>query len=529
MSRSILALLFAVSVVTAAQARHADAGLARSPAETRGEFDLETATIADINRAIDKGALTSEQLVRLSLARIRTYEPKLHAIITLNPRAIEEARALDAERRRKGRRSPLYGIPVLVKDNINTRDLPTTLGFYGLKGARAASDAAVVTRLRAAGAIILAKTNLSELASGPPMSSLGGQTRNPHNLAYSPAGSSNGTAVGIAAGYAPVGIATDTTGSARWPAATNGVVGMRPTMGLFSPAGVQPNAPTLDTVGTMARSVADVAVVAHVLTQAPVGTEPSLDRDALRGVRIGFPRAAFSGDDPAIDAATERALETLRASGATVIDIDLPDWLIRLSDSLQGLLVQSESVPSLDSYLSATFPAPWPRSHAEILAMSEAQMQSPVPGVFSNPGRLNGYRWEAAALPFDDPMYLAARNEGRQFFRMSLSAILKRYDVSAIVYPTQTTRINKLAEAPVRNARGRFGNFGPALASIAGWPDITVPAGATPEGLPVGISFLAPTSSDGRLLAWAFAFEQYAHALRQPTETPPLPGEHFAY
>ncbi|WP_179188389.1 amidase [Sphingomonas sp. IBVSS2] len=529
MFRPISTALLAISLAAPVQALGPDPGLTQRPGQVRTEFDLETATVTDINRAIDRGALTSEQLVRLSLARIRAYEPKLHAIITLNPHALDEARALDAERRRKGRRSLLHGIPVLIKDNINTRDLPTTLGFYGLKGARAASDAAVVTRLRTAGAIILAKTNLSELASGPPMSSLGGQTRNPYNLAYSPAGSSNGTAVGIAAGYAPIGIATDTTGSARWPAATNGVVGMRPTMGLFSATGVQPNAVTLDTVGAMARSVADVALVTRILADRQLPAEPKLDPGALRGVRIGFPRAAFSGDDPEIDAVTARALETLRASGATVIDIELPDWLIHLSDSLQALLVQSESVPSLDAYLSASFPSPWPRSHAAILTMSEALTRAPVPGAFANPGRLGGYRWEAAALPFDDPLYVAARTDGRQFFRTSLLAILKRYNVSTIVYPTQTMRINRLAEGPVRNKRGLFGNFGPTLASIAGWPDITVPAGATPEGLPVGVSFLGPASSDGQVLSWAFAFEQQAHGLRQPAATPPLRGERFVY
>lgn len=529
MLRPILAILFATSAAAPAPAQHQDAGRARTTTQLRSEFDLETATIADLNRAIDKGALTSERLVRLSLARIRSYEPKLHAIIALNSHALEEARALDVERRRRGPRSPLHGIPVLIKDNINTRDLPTSLGFYGLKGARAVSDAAVVSRLRSAGAIILAKTNLSELASGPPMSSLGGQTRNPHNLAYSPAGSSNGTAVGIAAGYAPIGIATDTTGSARWPAATNGVMGMRPTRGLFSANGVQPNAPTLDTVGTMARSVADLAVVARILQDGPTPPAAKLDAASLRGVRIGFPRAAFSGDDSEIDAVVAKALETLRASGATVVEIELPDWLIRLSDALQAMVVQTESVPSLDTYLAASFRPPWPQSHARILAMSEALIRSPLPGFHPNPGRLDGYRWEARALPIADPRYVTARDEGRQFFRASLEAILKRHDVAAIVYPTQTMRINRLDESPRRNGRGMFGNFGPVLASIAGWPDITVPAGATPEGLPVGISLLGPAFSDARLMSFAYAFEQHARGLRQPATTPPLRGERFAY
>jgi len=498
---------------------------AAGPAHAQAGFDLGTASIADINRAIDQQALTSERLVPLLTARIQAYEPELRAVITLNPRALDEARALDAERRRSGRRSALHGIPVLVKDNINTRDLPTTLGFYGLKGARPNADAAVVTRLRAAGAIVLAKTNLSELAAGPPMSSLGGQTLNPHNLAYSPAGSSNGTAVGIAAGYAPIGIATDTTGSARWPAATNGVVGMRPTLGLFSQAGVQPSAPTLDSVGIMARSVADLAAATAVLQDGQGPAQPELDANALRGVRVGFPRAAFSGDDAEIDAAVAKALEALRACGATVVDIDLPNWLIQLSDALQAVIVQSEARPSLDAYLLASFPPPWPQSHASILAMSEALAHSPAAGQFPNPGRLDGYRWEAAGPSMSDPLYVAAREEGRRFFQASLLAVMKRDDVATIFYPTQTTRINRLDERPRRNARGRFGNFGPTLASIAGWPDITVPAGATSEGLPVGVSFMAPASGDARLMSWAFAFEQHAQGRRQAAATPPLQGE----
>ena len=516
-------------LITRAAAVFALPGFTVSPVRADTRFNLATATIADLNQAIDKGVLTSELLIQSSLARIRTYEPKLHAILSLDPHALAAARKLDIERRRSGRRSPLHGIPILVKDNINTRARPTTLGFYGLKGAHPGFDAAVVRKLRAAGAIILAKTNLSELASGPPMSSLGGQTRNPHNLAYSPAGSSSGTAVGIAAGYAPIGIATDTTGSARWPAATNGVVGMRPTMGLLSAVGVQPNSPTLDTVGVMARSVRDIAVVAHILEERPMRPPLELDPDALRGVRLAFPRSAFSGDDPEIDRLMTKALGVLRESGATVIEVDVPEWLLHLSDTLQAMLVQTESAPALDAYLRASFPRPWPQSHAAILAMSEALLRSPVPGTFPNPGRLDGYRWEAAGPPMDDPVYLAARDQGRAFFRTSLQAIFNRHRVSAMVYPTQTMRINRLGESPRRNARGLFGNFGPVLASIAGWPDISVPGGVTAEGLPMGVSFLAPANCDHQLQSWAFAFEQRMHGLRPPATTPPLPGEQFAY
>lgn len=511
--------------------------------QARTSLNLGAATIAEINGAMDRGGLTSEQLVGSSLARIKAYEPNLHAVISLNPRALEEARALDAERLATGRRSPLHGIPVLLKDNINTRDLPTTLGFYGLRKAVPYSDAAVVARLRQAGAIILAKVNLSELASGPTLSSLGGQTRNPHNLAYSPAGSSSGTAVGVAAGYAPVGIATDTTGSARWPAATNGVVGLRPTLGAISTAGVQPSAPTLDAVGVIARSVSDAALVLSVLEgvdsrpsvardndgRYPVDFMQGLHPDSLRGIRIGFPRRDFSGDDPEVDATMNAALEELKESGATVVEVELPFWLARLSGELQSIIVRTESAPSLDAYLLASFSPEFPRSHAEILAMSEKLNVSTPVGATPNPGRLDGYREEAGALPPTNAFYLAARDQGRQFIRASLQAVIVQNRLDAIVYPTQTTRINKIGESAERNSRGLFGNFGQGLASLAGWPELTVPAGFTSDGLPMGISFLGFEFSEQRLLGYGFAFEQRARALRQPATTPPLPGDVFDY
>jgi amidase len=509
----------------------------------RSSFDLETATIEDINRAMDKGALTSEQLVRLSLARIKAYEPELHAVISLNPNAMEEARALDAERRTKGPRSPLHGVPVLLKDAINTRDLPTTLGFYGLKGAVPYADAEIVQKLRAAGAIVLAKVNLSELASGPSMSSLGGQTHNPHNLTYSPAGSSSGTAVGVAAGYAPFGIGTDTTGSVRWPAATNGVVGLRPTMGVISTIGVMPNSPTLDTVGPIARNVSDAALLLSILEgiddrdpairnqngRYPADYKAGLRPDSLRGARIGFLRRDFSGDDPEVDAVMNAAVEKLKASGATVIDVQLPFWLLHFKSDLESIIVRTESVPSLNAYLQTSFPPGYPRTHAEILAMSEKIASSAPPGILPNPGRLDGYRAEAATPPPTNPFYIAARDQGRAFVKASMEAILTQDRLDAIVYPTSTMPIGKIGDAPKRNSRELFGNFGLGLVSLAGWPELTVPAGFTSDGLPIGISFIGPAYSDMRLLAYGYAFEKVTHALRQPTTTPPLPGDRFTY
>ena len=232
-------------------------------------INLDSATIADLNAAFDSGALPSEKLVQLCLARIDAFDkkgPMLNAVIALNPRAIETARALDAERKSKGRRSPLHGIPVVLKDNYNTSDLPTTGGSVLLDGWVPPRDAFLVKKLRAAGAVVLAKVNMSEFASAGAYSSLGGQSRNPHDLLRTPSGSSGGTGVAVAAGYAPLGMGTDTGGSIRGPSTSNGIVGLKPTHGLLSREGIIPLALSFDTGGPMGRNVADIAVALGVMT-----------------------------------------------------------------------------------------------------------------------------------------------------------------------------------------------------------------------------------------------------------------------
>src|SRR5262245_37806962 len=290
-------------------------------------IDLDSATIADINAAFKAGTLTAEGLVQLCLARIRSYDregPSVHPVMTLNPKAIEIARELDAERRAKGPRSALHGIPVVLKDNYNTADLPTTGGSVLLEGSIPPSDAFVVKRLRDAGAIILAKVNMSEFASAGAYSSLGGQSRNPHDLARSPAGSSGGTGVAIAAGYAPLGMGTDTGGSIRGPSTANGIVGLKPTHGLLSRSGIIPLALSFDTGGPMARNVYDVAAALGVLTgidpedAATKKSEGRFDTDytkflkpgALSGARLGVARD-FMGQDQDVDWAVESALDAM--------------------------------------------------------------------------------------------------------------------------------------------------------------------------------------------------------------------------
>jgi amidase len=305
---------------------------------------LSTATIEDLNAAFDAGTLTSEALVEMYLARIEAYDqqgPALNAVLWLNERAIERARALDAERRSSGPRSPLHGIPVVLKDNIDTSDMPTTAGSLLLAGSIPPDDAFIVRKLRDAGAIILAKVNMSEFASGVTMSSVGGYIRNPYDIARTPSGSSGGTGAALAASFAQLGIGTDTGGSVRGPTTSNGLAGLKPTLGLLSRDGIVPLSLTFDTAGPMARHVYDVAAMLGAMTgvdPADVATRASdgvaetdyiqfLDATALRGARIGVARQ-FLGQDEEVDWIVEASLQAMRDAGADVIDIAYPQWLL---------------------------------------------------------------------------------------------------------------------------------------------------------------------------------------------------------
>jgi len=281
------------------------------------------------------------------LARIEAYEksgPRLHALITVNPKALDDARALDAERKAKGPRGPLHGIPIILKDIIDTADLPTTGGFYGLRDSIPPQDSEQAKRLRAAGCIILAKANLSEFASAGSVSTLGGVMKNPHALDRSPSGSSGGTGIGVAAWFAVFGLGTDTGGSIRGPSSACGIVGLKPTLGLNGRGGIMPLALSLDTVGPMARHVADIAAALNVMA-GPDPRDPAtkanegkiapdyttgLKPDALKGARLGLLRD-FMKSDPAVDAVIESAVTVLRKQGATVVDVKLPRYVLAMN------------------------------------------------------------------------------------------------------------------------------------------------------------------------------------------------------
>ncbi len=539
LTRSLLAAVLgsvAVSLTTVSSLRAA-------------EFDLATATVADINAAFKAGGLTSEKLVALYLKRIDAYEPTLNAIITLNPNALAEAKTLDAERKAGKIRGPLHGVPVVLKDNFDTTDLPTTGGFFGLKDSLPPTDATLVTQLRASGAIILAKLNLSEFASGGATSSLGGISLNPHDYERTPAGSSGGTGVAVAAYYAPLGYGTDTGGSIRGPSTANGVVGLKPTHGLLSRAGIIPLALAFDTGGPMARSVYDIALSlnATVATKADPRDDATLkatgktiadytavlDKNALKGARIGVARDFF-GQDAEVDAIIESALSALKAQGATLVDVRYPATVLKIRGDLYNAIRRPEFKAQIQDYLATLKPG-FPKTHAEILAMSEKVTSPTAEGFSPNLGRLALYRTEAKSPALTDSSYLAALNYGLPFVRASIEAVFAADKLDAIVYPTSPRRPALIGQEPPSPVAAGAAGAAPEpqsptnFANLTGFPDLIVPAGFTTYGLPVGISFFGPAWSEPKLLALGYAYEQSTKALRVPVHAPALPGEKFSY
>lgn len=506
------------------------------PATAGAPLDLTTATIAEIGAALDAGLLTSERLVALCLARIEAYDdagPRINAVLTVNPRARERARELDAERRESGPRSPLHGIPVVLKDNFDTADLPTTAGSFLLRDSIPPDDAFVVGRLREAGAIVLAKVNLSEFASGGAMSSLGGITRNPHDPARSPSGSSGGTGAAIAAGYAFVGLGTDTGGSVRGPSTANGIVGLKPTLGLLSRDGIVPLALSFDTGGPMARSVEDVALSLGLMTgvdSADPATARSegefredytefLDAEALAGARVGVVRD-FLGFDSEVDWVIEAALDAMRDAGAEVVEVRLPSWLLEIESDLYTAVRWPEFRRQIAEYL-ATLGEGYPGTLDELVDRS-MRLHAREDGRVPNPGRWSLFLRENASGETDRYEYRAVHEHGLPLVRAIVGGLLDEERLDALVYPTSPTRPPRRDRDP---GSGRRTASPVRLANMSGFPDLIVPAGFTGGGLPVGISFLGRAFSEPRLLALGYAFEQRVRAHRVPAHTPPLPGE----
>lgn len=498
------------------------------------------ATLRELRGALDRGEVTAERLVALALARIDAYDeagPAINAVLLLNPQAMARARALDAELAARGPRSVLHGIPVVLKDNIDTADLPTTAGSFLLQGSLPPDDATLTRRLRAAGAIVLAKLNMSEFASGDAMNSLDGPTYNPHDPARTPAGSSGGTGAAVAAAYAPLGFGTDTGGSVRGPSSANGVVGLKPTLGLLSRDGIIPLALSFDTAGPMARRVEDVAAAlgplvgvddADPATQASAGHVHRdytrfLDAGALDGARIGVARD-FMGSDQEVDWVVEAALAAMRDAGAEVVDVALPAWLLEARGEWYRTIRFREFRAQIADYLATLEPA-YPKSLAALIEGARALPARRDDGVVPNPSRWRLMLREDDSGELTDYQYRAVHEHALPLIRSMLAGLMETEALDAVVYPTSPRRPPRADRDPDPAGLPGGGASAVTLANLTGFPDLIVPAGFTGRGLPVTISFLGPAWSEPRLLALGYAFEQATRAHRLPGTTPPLAGE----
>jgi amidase len=505
---------------------------------TAQTIDLESATIQQLAAAMDAGTITSERLVQLSLARVEAYDdkgPRLNAVITLNPKALETARALDAERKSKGKRSALHGIPIVLKDNFDTFDLATTGGSVLLEGSVPPDDAFVVKKLRDAGAVILAKVNLSEFASGGAFSSLGGQTRNPHDPTRTPSGSSGGTGAAIAAAYAALGLGTDTGGSVRGPSTSNGIVGLKPTHGLLSRDGIIPLALSFDTGGPMARNVADIAVALGIMTgvdPADAATKKSegrfeidytkhLNAGALKGARIGVARD-FMGQDAEVDWVVEASIAAMKAAGATVVDVRFPKWLLDAKGEFYTAVRYPEFTVQIADYLKTLKPN-YPKTLAEMIERSDKVMSTRPDGAGPNSPRWNLFKRELASGSTSDPRYASVHDHGLPLVAAILDGTFTTNTLDAMVYPTASRR-PEIINAPPDTPGGGSAS-GSNLANLSGFPDLIVPAGFTTDRLPVGISFVGRAFTEGKLISLGYAFEQATRARRLPAHTPALAGE----
>jgi amidase len=487
-------------------------------------FHLDEATIGEVQAAYQAHVLTATQLVQAYLKRIEAYDqagPKLNVVIFLNPKALEEAAALDEHLRKTGKFvGPLHGIPVLLKDNVNTKDMPTTGGSLSLAGYQPASDAAIAQKLRSAGAIILAKVNLHEFAIwGETVSSIRGQTLNPYDLTRTPGGSSGGTGAGVAANFAIAGIGTDTVNSIRSPASANNLVGIRPTLGLVSRAGVIPYSLTQDAAGPLARSVTDAAKMLNVLvgydandpaTAWSVGNVEKdytqfLRIDGAKGKRIGVLRSFF-GNAPInedVNAIANRAVEDLRKSGATVVELNTPELDSgKISSDISVHLYEFK--PAINAYLvSGRAPV---QSLEEIIDSGKFH-----PNIGDNIKK-------AQSLEMDDSY--RQRLQKRAELQQRVMQIMADNRLDAIVFPHQKRLVVPIGETQVeRNG---------ALGSVTGFPSIVVPGGfssptsTAPLGVPVGIEFLGRPWSEGMLIEIGYDFEQATKHRRAPRSAPAI-------
>lgn len=514
--RTVCFALFAVCVVANAQS-------AGSP------FDVVGSTISETQTAIREGRTTCRAVVESYLARIGTYDQtpinglRLNSIVTLNPDALEEADACDRNFAATRRLPALGGIAVLIKDNYDTKGIQTTGGSLAMKGFIPTSDSTMVARLRAAGAIVLGKTNMAEWAFSPYVtsSSINGITRNPYDLTRVPAGSSGGTAAAVAANLGESGLGTDTGNSIRGPSSHNDLVGIRPTIGLTSRSGIIPLFANNDVGGPMARSVADAAALLTVVagpdpadpvTQLDAG-RPALDytqfldRHGLRGARIGVFRQYFNTPttDPEVKAVTERALLALQREGAILVDpFSIPGY-----QDMEKKLWCGDFQADLNAYLKLHPNAPY-HDLASIVAsgLYLPYIQDEIRGAVAAP-KADDRRTPCLDV-YHDPPKIA--------FRKAVLAAMQKDHLDAIVYPTWSNPPRKVGDM-----KGPAGDNSQILSPQTGFPAITVPMGFTHGMLPAGLTFLGPAFSESTLIRFAYDFEQATEQRKNPPLFPSLP------
>ena len=485
---------------------------------------VEEVALSDLSAAITSGRTTSESATRAYLARIAAMDrtgPTLRSVIATNPDAIAQARALDAERRAGRVRGPLHGVPILIKDNIETLDaMPTTAGSLALKDNLTNRDAPVAARLRAAGAVILGKTNLSEWAnirssrSMSGWSAVGGLVRNPYALNRTACGSSSGTGASIAASFAAGGLGTETDGSVVCPSAINGLVGLKPTVGLVSRTHVVPISHSQDTPGPMTRSVRDAAM----LFSAMIGDDPAdmatkgadarrrdyaagLASATLKGLRIAVLRPDMAPD---LKARFDAALEVLKRGGATLVDVTRPATP-GLGEAEQ-LVLHTELKADLDAYLATTPAAVTTRTLDAVIAFNDANARQEMP-YFAQETFLAAAKTKGLA----DPAYLAAREKSRTAAAGAIDAMLKDANASVLVSPSYGAA---WFADPVHGDRST-GASASQLPAVSGYPHLTVPMGLV-DSLPVGISFIGTAYSEAQLLGAGYAYEQMSKARVAP-------------
>jgi amidase len=490
-------------------------------------FELDEMTTAELQKGMSTGKYSARSITQKYLSRIAAVDkkgPALNSIIELNPDALKIADELDKERKAKGPRGPLHGIPVLIKDNIDTADrMATTAGSLALVGSKPPADSFLVQRLRAAGAIILGKTNLSEWAnirasrSTSGWSGRGGLTRNPYALDRNCSGSSSGTGAAVAASLCTVGIGTETDGSIVSPSSICGIVGIKPTVGLVSRTGVIPISHTQDTAGPMTRTVRDAAIVLSALAgidPEDKATEESrgksfddytqfLDPKGLQGARIGVVRRYF-GFHGAVDALMNEAFDALKKNGAVIVDPADSDALGQLGDA-EGTVLQYDLNADLNAYLARLGPGAPVHSLKEIIEFNERNKKTEMPYF----GQETFIKAEARG-PLTDKEYIEARDKNLRLSRAEgIDAVMDKFKLDALIAPTESPAwVTDLVTGD------HFLCSSSTAAAVAGYPHITVPAGFV-FGLPVGLSFFGRAWSEPVLIRLAFAFEQ-ATKFRKP-------------